>query len=418
VTSEIPNLDTVVVGAGLAGLAAARALIAKGQTVMVVEGRDRVGGRIWAAPCPGTSHPVDWGAEWAIPAHHPRLMALAAACGVRPLPEPGGQRWITPGCRFDGSLDELAQARAGVAAGLSALQRWYDDATRVPGQSLAGLLKTLVPDQTDRALLCAAFFPLTGARPEDVSAGVIRDEIRFHDGDLALTLGADTVRFDRGAGAIATALGATLAPVLRPNWPVSRIETRRDVVRVHGPDGSLTARKVLVAVPVAVLGDIRFDPPFPGIAADLPIRASAGQDTKIWARITGQTPDSILQSDHPLRLVDAGPGGDETMVCAHALSADVADLDDTALAALLSAVCDGATVTAIARQDWSLDPFAKASWMAARAGYHRAVSQSYAMPHGRVQVIGGDVAAHWSGWMEGALISAATGADWAAIRAS
>src|SRR5438034_6097829 len=72
--------DVVVIGAGLAGLAAARALAAAGVDVVVLEARSRVGGRTYTKPA-SNGIPLDLGAQWIGPTQH-RLAALAESVGV------------------------------------------------------------------------------------------------------------------------------------------------------------------------------------------------------------------------------------------------------------------------------------------------------------------------------------------------
>jgi len=73
------DVDVVVVGAGIAGLSAARTLLAFGLDVTVLEARDRVGGRLLSLPVPGGS--LDVGATWFWP-NEPRIAALIADLGV------------------------------------------------------------------------------------------------------------------------------------------------------------------------------------------------------------------------------------------------------------------------------------------------------------------------------------------------
>jgi len=77
--------DVCVVGAGLAGLTAARDLEAGGASVVVLEARDRVGGRLLNHPLPGTDHVVEVGGQWIGPTQD-RLAALAAELGVDTFP--------------------------------------------------------------------------------------------------------------------------------------------------------------------------------------------------------------------------------------------------------------------------------------------------------------------------------------------
>jgi monoamine oxidase len=77
------DADVVIAGAGLAGLSAARALDAAGVSVLVVEARDRVGGRTWSAPVGGAT--FDLGGQWIGPGQ-PRMYRLATDLGLETFP--------------------------------------------------------------------------------------------------------------------------------------------------------------------------------------------------------------------------------------------------------------------------------------------------------------------------------------------
>jgi len=80
----ITAADVIVVGAGLAGLTAARALADAGRSVIVLEARDRVGGRVVSHPI-GDRKVVEMGGQWAGPTQD-RILALAAELGVATFP--------------------------------------------------------------------------------------------------------------------------------------------------------------------------------------------------------------------------------------------------------------------------------------------------------------------------------------------
>ena len=75
------DVDVVVVGAGIAGLAVARALVGRGVRVMVIEGRDRVGGRLRSETVGGGERPLDLGATWFWPGEH-RVARLVDELGL------------------------------------------------------------------------------------------------------------------------------------------------------------------------------------------------------------------------------------------------------------------------------------------------------------------------------------------------
>jgi hypothetical protein len=102
----------VIVGAGLMGLSAAIALNRAGHDLLVLEARDRVGGRTHSAPIGGGGggpgrRSVDWGAEWILPLLHPRMAALAERHGIALVDAYGGPEilWDVPGLQCEATYD-------------------------------------------------------------------------------------------------------------------------------------------------------------------------------------------------------------------------------------------------------------------------------------------------------------------------
>ncbi|MGB3316095.1 MAG: FAD-dependent oxidoreductase [Albidovulum sp.] len=403
-TDPASTCDTLIVGAGLAGLTAAIALRRAGHDVLVLEARDRIGGRTYAAPLAPGQREVDWGAEWVIPALHPRMMALATAHGFRLEDEAPNLLWDVPGYRAEASYDDLRRARPGFDVALSALQVWADappagDETRV---SLAALLDRLIPDPTDRALTEAAIFPLTGADPQSLAAHSLREEIRFHDQDIHLTLAPETRRLDRTAGALVARMAAGLpGECLHLSSPVTRVAVAGNNVSVDCPTGRFHAARVLLAVPVAALHAIDVTPAHPAIGPDRSARMNAGRVVKLWARATGPVPPARLHLGSPLRLLYTWDRDGDLLLSAQALAGD---MTGHTAADLFAEACPGLVIHEADAKDWPADPYARGSWMAAATGPNPA--GIFADGFGPLRVIGGDVARDWAGWMEGAVLSA------------
>src|SRR5580704_14057037 len=74
------DCDVLIIGAGAAGLAAASELAGSGRQVLIIEARDRLGGRIWTRREPGLAVPIEYGAEF-IHGHAPPTMALLQQAG-------------------------------------------------------------------------------------------------------------------------------------------------------------------------------------------------------------------------------------------------------------------------------------------------------------------------------------------------
>ena len=89
--------DMVIVGAGLCGLALAHRLVARGQRVLLLEARGRIGGRVLTQTCDTTGQPLDLGPSWFWPETEPHMVALLASLGLESTPQhdPGDALWLT-----------------------------------------------------------------------------------------------------------------------------------------------------------------------------------------------------------------------------------------------------------------------------------------------------------------------------------
>ena len=131
--------DVVIIGAGFAGLSAARALRKAGRAAIVLEARDRVGGRVYTAPAPGGPW-VDLGGQWAGPTQD-HLLGLLAEQGARTFPTwtTGDNLVLVDGKarRYRGTIPRLGVASlldVGQAQWrLERMDRWYRATTEEHG---------------------------------------------------------------------------------------------------------------------------------------------------------------------------------------------------------------------------------------------------------------------------------------------
>lgn len=245
-----------VVGAGVAGLAAAQELRARGHRVTVLEARSRLGGRVWTHR--GLGAPVDLGAAWIQGARGNPLVRLAAEAGAETSPTDYADRALydlaagplaaEEAARAGALFDELEAAWAAAAGSLGAGASLGDAFAR----SLAG--ERLAPRERRavdwyRATLVAA----AGAELEELSLRGNDDE-GYGGGDLLWRGGAD-------------ALVEHLARGLRVECgrPVRRVAHGPEGVRLATPQGEVRADAAVLTLPLGVLraGSVRFDPPLP-----------------------------------------------------------------------------------------------------------------------------------------------------------
>ena len=240
-TSNAP-LDLIIVGAGAAGIAAARRAKEAGLSVCILEARDRIGGRAQTIEIAGT--PIDLGAHWMHMAAHNPLIPLGEKLGVTMIETPEAFPYYVAGQRQP-RAETLRLREAWGETEERALER----ASATHDLSVAECLPDL-GDWTDSIAFNHGLY--SGRAVEEISAF---DYARVEDSDN---------RFPRGGyGALVARLAEGLPITL--NAAVSHIDWSGSGVTVEGAFGVIEARAAIIAVPVIVLqaSGIIFDPPLP-----------------------------------------------------------------------------------------------------------------------------------------------------------
>lgn len=317
--TEQLEADVAIVGAGLAGLVAARRLAAAGLRPLVLEARDRVGGRILNEEI-GDGKGVEVGGQWIGPGQE-RIATLAAQLGVETFPthdegrhllEVGGKRTSYAGALTEARVEllrdlsravsplaladlELARARLDRMARKVPLDEPWTapKARRWDEQTFAGWLRRNTRTAAARTLLELATEAVWAAEPADVS--LLHVLFYAHSGGgfnrlLGTGGGAQQDRFHGGSQRIPLLLAEQLGEEqLRLGSPVRRIEHAGDGVTLHAEWGELSAtltvraKRAIVAVPPTLAGRIAYDPPLPALRDQLTQRMPQGTVIKTMA---------------------------------------------------------------------------------------------------------------------------------------
>jgi monoamine oxidase len=246
-----------VVGAGFAGLAAAEALAGAGWDVVVLEARDRVGGRVWSDRL-GNGAAIERGGEFVTRGYE----AMGAACARLGLELAGmGIRYPDRELAPDPGIDPAALA-AGLEAALAAAAAAPD--APAP-DALAAVADPDVRELFAARLQSASAYPFEGLRARwlaEVPALLAREETRRVAGGNQRLAEALAARLPRPVE-----LGATVRAV-RAVGPALRVRTDRT---------DLEADACVVAVPCWAVGEIAFDPPLAaaGALAAIPVGTAA-----------------------------------------------------------------------------------------------------------------------------------------------
>jgi monoamine oxidase len=261
--------DIVVIGAGAAGIAAARRIVAANRRVIVLEAADRIGGRCLTDTAT-FEMPFDRGARWMHSPDTNPLIKLARSAGLETFPAPPGQK-IRIGRRY---------ARAGETedflATLVRANRAIDDLARKADMSCVAALPADLGDWSATVeFLLGAY--ATGKDLKDLSAV---DQARAQDRNAA-------VGCRQGLGALIGKLGegvpvAVATPATRVTW------SGRDVA-VETPAGRVSARAAIVTASSNVLaaGRIKFTPDLPKRQLDAVAKLGLGSIDHIAVQLAG-----------------------------------------------------------------------------------------------------------------------------------
>jgi monoamine oxidase len=333
--SSTHEADVVVVGAGLAGLAAARELAAAGASVVVVEARDRVGGRVHNHDI-GGGNVVEVGAQWIGPTQD-RLAAVAAELGVETFPThvAGSNVLEYRGAlqRYTGAIPKInpavlvdveqAQRRLNRLARTVPLEAPWEapNAAKLDGQTAATWMRRNLATQGGRMLLGLGIEAVWAAQPEDMS--LLHVLFYIHSaGSLDMLFdtegGAQQDRFVGGSQLVPIRMAEALGDErLVLGSPVRRIEHDAGGVAVHADGTSARGGRAIVAVPPTLASRIAYEPALPGYRDQLTQRMPLGTVAKCMAIYSepfwrGEGLSGGATSDRgPVRLTfdNSPPGG-------------------------------------------------------------------------------------------------------------
>jgi monoamine oxidase len=309
-TTQSRRVDAVIVGAGFAGLTAALRLAEKGKSVVVLEARDRVGGRVLNEPI-GGGEITERGGTFAGPTQD-HILALAQEFGVGKFDtyNTGDNVYIRDGSRMtysDTGPTGTAPPDPVILPELTLTVARLDQmSTEVPvdgpwtspqaadwdGQTLQSWINANSVTPQFRELVPTATRPIFGAEPRELSllftlfyiaaSGNEQNPGTF-ERNFNTRDGAQMWRFQGGSQLIALRIAQQLGTRVKLGEPVSRITQRADRVTVESRSLRYDAGRVIVAVPPTLAGRIAYEPHLPFARDQLTQRLPQGTLTKVTA---------------------------------------------------------------------------------------------------------------------------------------
>jgi monoamine oxidase len=415
------DVDVAVVGGGIAGLIAARELTKAGLQVVVLEARDRLGGRVWTDHRLG--HDLEIGGTW-LHWLQPHSWAEVTRYGLEVTrgPRPKKAYWFAGDEVRTGTLDEFMQL---IDPGMSRLLA--NTMTVIPrpdnptaGPAIAEADQHNVQDKLDELQLgveeyhanAAAWVGHLNAPLKDASFAAALRWTAATAGSWHLMHESTAVfRLADGTKALVAAIAADTSAELRTESEVRRIEHDSDGARLHVADGDIvTARRVLLTLPQNVLGDLDVNPPLNAGKLAAAAEKTASRGTKAWIRVRGPIEPFFAYSTeaHPLSVVRTEYIGDDDAVLV-GFGSDSTRLDPNDIEAVRSALKawrDDLEVLEVTGHDWMADEYSQETWLIQRPNQLTRYHADQRATEGVLHFAGGDIANLWAGFIDGAIETA------------
>lgn len=419
-------MKVVVIGAGFAGLTAARELRDRGHEVVVLEARDRVGGRTWLDHRLGAD--LEMGGTW-VHWTQPYVWAELARYGIDIVPSPTP---IDGFCFENGELvrkdpDALLESmdRANNLLLAEATERFplpfaalsAGTTAEFDAMTLGEVIDRLDITKNEKTLL-EAFWNLNFNG--DARSGAFTQALRW----AAMTGGDWMMMFAACASYKVEGGTKRLADAMAVHTDIRFGSTVRSINRgssettaeIELTDGTVFhADAVVVTTPLHAVSGIVYEPELPEAIRHATDTGQAGLGTKLWIRVRGKLPHFVGfgHPDWPLNFFQSEYYvDDDTIIIGFGSDSTAITADETdRLHEMLRAFHPDLEIVEVACHDWVADPLAGETWPMHKPGYLTGSLPAFQEIHGRVMFAGSDYAQGWGGFVDGAIQSAMNAAN-------
>ncbi|MGW4391692.1 flavin monoamine oxidase family protein [Streptomyces sp. NPDC004685] len=416
--------DVAVVGGGFAGVTAARDLSLAGHSVVLLEGRDRLGGRTYLGDAFGRK--MEFGGTYVhwTQANVWREMQRYGLTVAKPMASEKVY-WLADGAVRAGSPLEYA------AAGAPLIERALGDARErfpypfditagdvgsIERESLKDRIDSLHLSDYERDVLGCMLSSLVHSEGEQgIAQFLYWVAVNLGSWDAFIEV-AGTWPIVGGTGALLDAIVGESKAEVRLSTPVSAVEDDGSGITLTTTDGEqLRARQAVFALPLNTLGDVDFTPPPAEPVRAMVERKQPMKTVKIWARVRGEIEAftaSAPAGKHPIATArtEYRHEGDTLVVCFGPDASVIDGRDREAVQEALRLFVPGIEVVDTACHDWVNDPMSQGTWAHHRPGALTGTVPLMREPHGRVHFAGADFAGIGLVGIDGAIETGANAA--------
>lgn len=414
------DYDVIVVGGGNAGAAAARDSMKNGYKTLLLEARNRLGGRTFSSELDGV--PIELGGVW-IHNTQPFVWAEVERYGLEVVETPGAipdvmHVILEDNKRFTLTEENLIEAAMGwdayVAAAREIIPRPYDilhnraAALKVEKINALTHLDSLKLTPLQRAFNLGIIEAITHNGAETLS---YLEVLRFYlvGGGCLSTFMDTTIRFKLKDGTISliNKMIEDGRPDLKLSSPVKSVHDQGDRVVVTTVRGeTFTCGAVISCLPMNTIYNIDFNPPLPAGVVSAGKERHPGGGLKLYIKVEGDVGNvSTVAPGRPLNFVlTYKQGKDYTLLAAFGTDPQKLDVyDDKAVEKALAEHLPGVKVLSTMNYDWNNDPYSQGTWATYRPGWLEKYHDQFQKEYGRLFFGSSDHGEGWRGTIDGAI---------------